>query len=69
MIRQTVLKDVIAAEAIEAEKRIRQQLETFFKFSPASELSTEMGDRAFRAIIEDAPLDATRPAPKARLTR
>ena len=58
IVRQAVLKDVIAAEAIEAEKRVRQQLEAFFKYSPASELTSEMGDRAFRAIMEDEPLQA-----------
>ncbi len=57
IIRQAVLQDVMAAETAAAEKRVRQQLETFFRFTPASELSSDMGDRAFRALIEDEPLD------------
>ncbi|MGB3669419.1 MAG: MFS transporter [Phormidesmis sp.] len=56
--RQTVLRDVTEAEAVSAEKRIQAQIESFFKYSPASELSSDMGERAFRAIIEDAPLQA-----------
>ncbi len=58
IIRQAVLKDVTEAEAVGAEKRIQAQIESFFKYSPASELSSEMGERAFRAIIEGAPLQA-----------
>lgn len=58
VIRQEVLKDVISAEAIHAEERVRQQLETFFRYTPASELRSDMGDRAFRAIIEEENLDA-----------
>ena len=58
VIRQQVLKDVIAAEAISAEKRVKQQLETFFRYSPADELRSSMGDRAFRALIEEEALDA-----------
>ena len=57
--RQTVLTDVSTAEAAEAEERIHQQMATFFKYSPASELTSEMGDRAFKSIIEDEPLQAT----------
>ncbi|MEO1392990.1 MAG: MFS transporter [Cyanobacteria bacterium J06634_5] len=57
IVRQTVLRDVKAAQAIASEKRIRQQLETFLKYSPAAELSSDMGDRAFKAIIEEEPLD------------
>ncbi len=57
VIRQDVLKNVTFAEAAAAEKRLRQQVESFFKYSPASELSSEMGDRAFRALIEEEPLD------------
>ncbi len=57
IIRQTVLKNVTAAEAIAAEKRIKAKIATFFQYTPASELSSEMGDKAFRAIIEDEPLD------------
>ena len=58
IVRQQVLKDVIAAEATYAEERVRQQLETFFRYTPASELRSDMGDRAFRALIEEENLDA-----------
>ncbi len=58
IVRQTVLKNVMAAEAIAAEKRIHQQIHTFLKYTPASELSSEMGDRAFKAILDDEPLDS-----------
>lgn len=58
-VRQTVLTDVSAAEAVESEERIHQQMATFFKYSPASELTSEMGDRAFKSIVEDEPLQAS----------
>ncbi|MEL7068817.1 MAG: MFS transporter [Cyanobacteria bacterium J06581_3] len=58
LVRQAVLNDVVTVEAIEAEKRVRQKVETFFKYSPASELTSEMGEQAFRALIEDESLDA-----------
>ncbi|MEL6605474.1 MAG: MFS transporter [Cyanobacteria bacterium J06614_10] len=57
IIRQGVLKDVTAAETIGAEKRIRQQAETFFQYTPADELASKMGEDAFRAIIEGEPMD------------
>ena len=59
IVRQTVLTDVSTAEAVESEERIHQQMATFFKYSPASELTSEMGDRAFKSIIEDEPLQAS----------
>ncbi|MFK8186439.1 MAG: MFS transporter [Phormidesmis sp.] len=52
IVRQRVLKDVTAAEATEAEKTIRQQIEIFFRYTAAAELSSEMGERAFKAIID-----------------
>lgn len=58
IVRQQTLKDVISAEAIAAEERVQQQLETFFRYTPASELRSDMGDRAFRALIEEENLDA-----------
>lgn len=58
IVRQQVLKDVISAEAVAAEARVRQQLETFFRYTPASELRSDMGDRAFRALVEEENLDA-----------
>ncbi len=58
IVRQGVLVDVITAEAAAAEKRVRQEMETFFRYSPASELNSEMGERAFKALIEDEPLDS-----------
>ncbi|MGB7251647.1 MAG: MFS transporter [Phormidesmis sp.] len=57
VVRQAVLKDVMSAEVIAAQKRIQQQLETFFRYTPASELNADMGEQAFRALIEDEPLD------------
>ena len=59
IVRQRVLKDVTAAEAVEAEKRIRQQLETFLKYTPASELNSEMGEKAFKAIIETDAMETS----------
>ena len=58
IVRQQVLKDAVAAEATVAEDRVLQQLETFFRYTPASELRSDMGDRAFRALIEEENLDA-----------
>lgn len=57
IVRQSVLKDVSAALITESEKRTRQQVETFLKFTPASELSGDMGEQAFRALIESEPLE------------
>jgi hypothetical protein len=58
IVRQEVLRDVTTAEAVTAEKQVRQKLETFFRYTPLAELTTEMGDRAFCALVEDEPLDA-----------
>ncbi len=58
IVRQQTLKDAISAEAIAAEERVQQQLETFFRYTPVSELRSDMGDRAFRALIEEENLDA-----------
>ena len=58
IVRQQTLKDVIAAEAAFAEERVRSQLDTFFRYTPANELRGDMGDRAFRALIEEENLDA-----------
>lgn len=59
IVRQRVLKDVTAAEATEAEKRIRAQVETFLKYTPASELSSAMGEKAFQAIIETEAMETS----------
>ncbi|PZO21789.1 MAG: hypothetical protein DCF25_04375 [Leptolyngbya foveolarum] len=58
IVRQQTLKDVISAEAVAAEARVHQQLETFFRYTPASELRSDMGARAFRALVEEENLDA-----------
>ena len=57
--RQMVLKDVIHAEAVAAEKRVHGYIQSFFKYTPASELNSEMGEEAFRTIIENEPLQAS----------
>ena len=59
IVRQRVLKDITAAEATESEKRIRQQVETFMKYTPASELNSSMGERAFQAIIETDAMETS----------
>ena len=58
IIRQAVIKEIMAAEVAVARKNVRQYLESFFKYTPATELSSEMGDEAFRAIIEGENLEA-----------
>ncbi|MGB3294207.1 MAG: MFS transporter [Phormidesmis sp.] len=58
VVRQAVLTEVITAEAATAEKRVRQEMDTFFRYTPASELNSEMGERAFRALIEEEPLES-----------
>ncbi|MBE9062580.1 MFS transporter [cf. Phormidesmis sp. LEGE 11477] len=58
IIRQAVIKEITAAEVAAAEQNFRQYVETFFKYTPASELTSEMGDEAFRSIIESENLDA-----------
>lgn len=58
IVRQTVLKNVMAAEVVTAGKRIQQKLQTFLQYTPASELSSEMGDKAFKAIFAEEPLDS-----------
>ncbi len=58
-VRKTALKDVTAAEAMESENRLRQSIETFFRYTPASELSSEMGERAFKALVTNEPLQAS----------
>ncbi|MGD1895722.1 MAG: hypothetical protein ACFB16_02100, partial [Phormidesmis sp.] len=59
IVRQTVLKTVTEVEAVTSEKRIYGYLQSFFKFSPASELSSEMGEDAFRSIFENEPLESS----------
>ena len=59
IVRQQTLKDVIAAEAAVAEERVRSQLDTFFRYTPADELRGSMGDRAFKALIEEENLEAS----------
>ncbi|MEL6554848.1 MAG: MFS transporter [Cyanobacteria bacterium J06621_11] len=59
VVRQMVLKDVTQAEAVMAEKRIYAYVQSFMKYTPASELNSEMGEDAFRAIIENEPLQAS----------
>jgi hypothetical protein len=58
-VRQTALRDISAAEAMEAENRLRQSIETFFRYTPASELSSEMGERAFKSLITNEPLQSS----------
>jgi len=58
LIREAVIKEIMAAEVAIAEKNFRQYIESFFKYTPASELSSDMGDEAFRAIIEGENLEA-----------
>ncbi|EDX86071.1 hypothetical protein S7335_3774 [Synechococcus sp. PCC 7335] len=58
IIRQAVIKEIIAAETAAAERNVKQYIETFFKYTPADELNSEMGDEAFRSIIESENLDA-----------
>jgi ElaB/YqjD/DUF883 family membrane-anchored ribosome-binding protein len=58
-IRQNVLKEVTAAEALEAESRIRQEMEKFFRYAPASELTSETGEQNFTSLITHEPLQAS----------
>ncbi len=58
IIRQAVIKEIMTAEVTVARENVRGYLESFFKYTPASELSSQMGDEAFRAIIEGENLDA-----------
>ncbi|MGB3790594.1 MAG: MFS transporter [Phormidesmis sp.] len=58
IIRQAVIKEIMAAEVAVAQKNVRQYVESFFKYTPANELTAEMGDQAFRAIIEGEDLEA-----------
>ena len=53
VIRQTVLRDAIAAEAVEVQKDLYRRIETFLKLTPKAELQSEMGEQAFDAIVAD----------------
>ncbi len=58
IVRQTALKDITAAEAMEAESRLRQAMERFFRYTPASEVSSEVGEHTFKSLVTDEPLQA-----------
>ncbi len=58
IIRQAVIKEIMTAEVAVAQRNVRQYVESFFKYTPANELTSEMGDKAFRAIIEGEDLEA-----------
>ena len=58
VIRQQVLKDVITAGKIHAEKSMRRRLETFLQTSPREELLSNLGEQAFGAIVEDDSAEA-----------
>ena len=53
VIRQTVFKDIQAAEMVQTQKTLYRRLETFLRTTPKDELTSELGERAFEAIIED----------------
>ncbi|MGP1375866.1 MAG: MFS transporter [Almyronema sp.] len=54
IIRQEVLKDVQAAEWVQIQKQLRREVEIFLQLTPKEELLTDLGDRAFEAIVEDS---------------
>ncbi|WP_346290616.1 MFS transporter [Sphaerothrix gracilis] len=54
VIRQNVLQEVQAAEWMQAQKQLRREVEIFLQLTPKEELLTDLGDRAFEAIVEDS---------------
>ncbi|MBE9079002.1 MFS transporter [Romeria aff. gracilis LEGE 07310] len=58
VVRQQLLREVIAAQNIQAEKQLLRETEIFFQLTPKEELYTDMGEQAFSAIAEDDHADA-----------
>ncbi|NJN03233.1 MAG: MFS transporter [Leptolyngbyaceae cyanobacterium SL_1_1] len=53
-VRQQVFREVQMAEWALAQKELRREAEIFLQLTPKEELLTDMGDRAFEAIVEDS---------------
>lgn len=58
LIYQQVLADVICLAEVQASKRLYRRLEIFFQQTPREELYSELGERAFVALIDDEEADA-----------
>lgn len=52
-VRQEVLQEVTDIDRFEAAKALQSRVQTFLKMTPKSELMSELGDRAFIALVED----------------
>ncbi|MGF1521179.1 MAG: MFS transporter [Leptolyngbyaceae cyanobacterium] len=53
-IRTEVLREVTDIDRFEQAKALKSKVNTFLQITPKTELISDMGDRAFRALVEDA---------------
>lgn len=60
-IRKNLLREMRATEMALTQQELRQRVETYLKFTPKDELLSDMGDRAFEAILEDTVSDSDHP--------
>ncbi|PZD70948.1 hypothetical protein C1752_08649 [Acaryochloris thomasi RCC1774] len=60
-VRKDLLREMKATEMALAQQELGQRVETYLKFTPKDELFSNMGDRAFEAILEDTVADSDHP--------
>jgi hypothetical protein len=53
-IRKDLLREMRAAETALAQQELRQRVEIYLNLTPKDELFSNMGDRAFQSILEEA---------------
>lgn len=57
-VRQEVLSEVTQIARLEATKETQERVLTFLRFTPREELLSEMGENAFKALLEDSDASA-----------
>lgn len=57
-VRQAVLKEVTQISRLEATKDTQERVSTFLRFTPRDQLLSDLGDKAFRALLQDSDASA-----------
>jgi hypothetical protein len=53
-VRQEVLQEVTRMARLEAAKELQERVYTFLRFTPRDELFTDMGEQAFKHLLDDS---------------
>ncbi|MBD0267515.1 MAG: MFS transporter [Cyanobacteria bacterium Co-bin8] len=53
-VRKEVLQEVVQTARLEAAKDLQERIYTFLRFTPRDELLSDMGENAFKALMEDS---------------